>query len=282
MQNKDFWNSQVVLYNHVHPGPCHPNLASKPFYVESQVVLYNQGKLASLVPPALLHPVLFGVRLMRFPVSTLIIGVVFSPGLAAVAALLAIRGIRADFAPVVIASPAYVGSQAKGTRSVWDETAKARTAYDNKGRRDSWLSSDAPGLGWPGHSWPANVGRKRIARRTLYIESSIEFFYRVPADGPSRLAPIHSGENGSPFSPALTAVRVIRRRLPRFAAIPPSRRADLSPATLKEILEERASRSINRICPRGVKRKMSNYPLRPRTRMKTKHVDYCAAIKILK
>jgi hypothetical protein len=113
MQNKDFWNSQVVLYNHVHPRPCHPNLASKPFYVESQVVLYNQGKLASLVPPPLLRPVLFGVRLMRFPVLPLIIGVVFSPGLAAVGALLAIRGIRGDFAAVVIASPATLAARRK-------------------------------------------------------------------------------------------------------------------------------------------------------------------------
>ena len=52
--------------------------------------------------------------------------------------------------------------------------------------------------------------------------------------------------------------------------------------TLQEILEERASRTPNRVCPRGVKRKMSNYPLRPRTRTKTVRVDFRAAIRIIK
>jgi len=52
--------------------------------------------------------------------------------------------------------------------------------------------------------------------------------------------------------------------------------------TLREILEERASRSLNRVCPRGVKRKMSNYPLRPRTRTKTVRIDFCAAIRVIK
>jgi hypothetical protein len=51
--------------------------------------------------------------------------------------------------------------------------------------------------------------------------------------------------------------------------------------TLREMLEERASRSLNRVCPRGVKRKMSNYPLRPRTRTKTVRVDFNAAIWIV-
>jgi hypothetical protein len=113
MQNKYFWNSQVVLYNHVQPRSCHPNLGCKPFYVESQVVLYNQGKPAPPIPPALLHPVLFGVRLVRFPVLPLIIGVVISPGLAAVRALLAIRGISGDSAAVVIASPATLAGGRK-------------------------------------------------------------------------------------------------------------------------------------------------------------------------
>jgi len=53
-------------------------------------------------------------------------------------------------------------------------------------------------------------------------------------------------------------------------------------STLREILEERAIRSLNRVCPRGVKRKMTNYPLRPRTRTKTVRVDYCEAIRIIK
>ena len=53
-------------------------------------------------------------------------------------------------------------------------------------------------------------------------------------------------------------------------------------ATLAEILEERASRSLNRVCPRGVKRKMSNYYLRPRTRAKTVRINFQASIRIVK
>jgi len=53
-------------------------------------------------------------------------------------------------------------------------------------------------------------------------------------------------------------------------------------ATLREILEERASRSLNRVCPRDVKRKMSNYPLRPRTRTKTVRIDFRAGILVIK
>ena len=49
---------------------------------------------------------------------------------------------------------------------------------------------------------------------------------------------------------------------------------------LDEILQERVSCSRNRINPRGVKRKMSNYPLRPanaaadrQNRLLQKHSD---------
>jgi hypothetical protein len=63
---------------------------------------------------------------------------------------------------------------------------------------------------------------------------------------------------------------------------PPQDLKEFHRSTLVEILEERASRSLNRVCPRGVKRKMSNYPLRPRARSKTIRIDFCAAIRILK
>lgn len=53
-------------------------------------------------------------------------------------------------------------------------------------------------------------------------------------------------------------------------------------ATLTEILEERASRSLNRVCPRGVKRKMSSYQLRPRIRAKTIRINFRVAIQIVK
>jgi hypothetical protein len=51
---------------------------------------------------------------------------------------------------------------------------------------------------------------------------------------------------------------------------------------LDEILEERAESSRGRLVPRGVKRKMSNYPLRPRTPQPTTRIDFTAAIQIAK
>jgi len=56
----------------------------------------------------------------------------------------------------------------------------------------------------------------------------------------------------------------------------------LHEATLDEILEERVVARRNRTNPRGVKRKMSNYPLRPRQRERTRHVDVAAGIEIIK
>jgi hypothetical protein len=49
---------------------------------------------------------------------------------------------------------------------------------------------------------------------------------------------------------------------------------------LDEILEERVASSRGRQVPRGVKRKMSGYPLRPRTPLPTVRIDFTAAIKI--
>jgi hypothetical protein len=40
--------------------------------------------------------------------------------------------------------------------------------------------------------------------------------------------------------------------------------------------------SRNRINPRGVKRKMSNYPLRPRKRRRTRRLDVAKRIRIVK
>ena len=51
---------------------------------------------------------------------------------------------------------------------------------------------------------------------------------------------------------------------------------------LGEILEERAASGRGRRVPRGVKRKMSNYGLRPRAPQSTIRVDFAAAIRILK
>ena len=51
---------------------------------------------------------------------------------------------------------------------------------------------------------------------------------------------------------------------------------------LNEILEERVASSRGRQVPRGVKRKMSGYPLRSRTPLPTVWIDFTAAIKISK
>jgi len=51
---------------------------------------------------------------------------------------------------------------------------------------------------------------------------------------------------------------------------------------LEEILEERAASGRGRRAPRGVKRKMSNYPLRPRAPQPTIRIDFAAAIRTVK
>jgi len=51
---------------------------------------------------------------------------------------------------------------------------------------------------------------------------------------------------------------------------------------LQEILQERVSSSRNRINPRGVKRKMSDYHLRPRQRGRTCRIDFAAKVRLLK
>jgi hypothetical protein len=66
-----------------------------------------------------------------------------------------------------------------------------------------------------------------------------------------------------------------------MALFPPRQRKAFHEAILDEILEERAVSSRNRINPRGVKRKMSNYPLRPRNRMRTHRIDF-VKIRIVK
>ena len=70
----------------------------------------------------------------------------------------------------------------------------------------------------------------------------------------------------------LHAVRVIRRQLPRFAAFPPRRRAALHRQVLDEIPDERVQSSRGRQNPRGVKRKLSGYKVRPRSRQPTTKV----------
>ena len=63
---------------------------------------------------------------------------------------------------------------------------------------------------------------------------------------------------------------------------PPRQTKTLHEAILAEILQERASSSRNRINPRGVKRKMSNYPLRSRKRQPTRRRDVSKCIRVVK
>jgi hypothetical protein len=48
---------------------------------------------------------------------------------------------------------------------------------------------------------------------------------------------------------------------------------------LDEILDERVGSSRNRVNPRGVKRKMSNYNLRPRARRPTQRINYSSHVR---
>jgi hypothetical protein len=77
-------------------------------------------------------------------------------------------------------------------------------------------------------------------------------------------AALQAGEDPDRLS-FLHAVRVVRRKLPLFAALPPPARLALHDAVLDEIPEEWVVSSRGRQVPRGVKRKMSGYPLRSRT-----------------
>jgi hypothetical protein len=63
---------------------------------------------------------------------------------------------------------------------------------------------------------------------------------------------------------------------------PPRKKKAFHDAVLDEILEERAVSSRNRRNPRGVKRKMSNFPLRPRCGKPQPRIDTNSAIKIIK
>jgi hypothetical protein len=63
---------------------------------------------------------------------------------------------------------------------------------------------------------------------------------------------------------------------------PPQQRRAYHKAVLNEILEERVVSSRNRRNFRGVKRKMSNFPLRPRHGKSLASIDIRNAITIIK
>jgi hypothetical protein len=53
-------------------------------------------------------------------------------------------------------------------------------------------------------------------------------------------------------------------------------------AVLDEILQERVVSSRNRKCPRGVKRKMSKYPLRPRRSKLSAPINFEECLMVIK
>ena len=63
---------------------------------------------------------------------------------------------------------------------------------------------------------------------------------------------------------------------------PPQHRKAFHEVVLLEILEERVVSSRSRCNPRGVKRKMSSYPLRPRKPSRTKRIVVENHIRIIK
>jgi hypothetical protein len=66
-----------------------------------------------------------------------------------------------------------------------------------------------------------------------------------------------------------------------MSLFPPRQRKAFHEMILQEILQGVTS-SRNRINPRGVKRKMSNYNLRPRQRGLTRRIDFGARVRLLK
>ena len=63
---------------------------------------------------------------------------------------------------------------------------------------------------------------------------------------------------------------------------PPQQRKAFHNSVLEEILEERVVTRPNRRNPRGVKRKMSSFPLRPRHIKPSPPLIICEAIRIIK
>ncbi len=69
---------------------------------------------------------------------------------------------------------------------------------------------------------------------------------------------------------------------PDSPLFPPQQNSVLHEVILNGILQERVSSSRTRINPRGVKRKMSNYNLRPRRRYPARRIDFSRRIRIVK
>ncbi len=113
----------------------------------------------------------------------------------------------------------------------------------------------------------ARSGSRRANRRNSAAGTSSRIGKPRPAIRSSR---IRSDQN------RITAPRVVPTHV-RVSGI-----AGRYEAVLEEILEERAVSGRGRQVPRGVKRKMSSYPLRPRAPLPTTRVDFIAAIQLTK
>src|SRR5260370_28589335 len=69
---------------------------------------------------------------------------------------------------------------------------------------------------------------------------------------------------------------------PTSSLFPPQQRKAFHKAVLDEILEERVVSSRERQIPRGVKRKMSKFPIRPLHLSATDPIDYKKCVRVLK
>jgi hypothetical protein len=77
------------------------------------------------------------------------------------------------------------------------------------------------------------------------------------------------------------AVHVVQRTCPATLLSRSARKA-FHEMVLQENSAGARQFSRNRINPRGVKRKMSNYNLRPRKRSRTRRVNFAARVRLLK
>jgi len=69
---------------------------------------------------------------------------------------------------------------------------------------------------------------------------------------------------------------------PAMLLFPPQEKKIFEAVVLQEILQERVSSSRDRVNPRGVKRKMSNYKLRPREHRRTTRINFSGCVQIVK
>ena len=190
-------------------------------------------------------------------------------------------------------------------------SGRRRNSGSDRGRHDRWRRAQPTSATWtrvwisrprrPAWSRPACRPRRRPASPARAGGRSIARHFPSPShlglhpalEGPRRdgldveqrglahepLAgdgPMHpelGGELGAGAS-----CRCSRPFPPRAKLVPPRAKLALHEAVLAEILEERVVSSRGQRVPRGAKRKMSGYQLRPRASQPTVRVDFAIAI----